>query len=136
MNALCKRLDLLLCLQHRELRGLHDRVATDVAQTEVVLVLLCRRLDDIAHEAFHLRDEPYKDRGVAHVERSVEGGEHHRQTRRVDVVSVRVNTHEATHHVDEGIENCEHPEHAKHVEREVCKSRSTGLRVGTHGSDV
>ena len=40
LDALCERLNLLLCLEHREFRSLHDGCATDVAQAEVVLVLL------------------------------------------------------------------------------------------------
>ena len=77
LNALCKRLNLLLCLKHRELRSLHDRRATDVAQAEIVLVLLHRRLDNVAYEALHLRNEPYQHRCVAHVEGSMECSKHH-----------------------------------------------------------
>ena len=136
LNALCKRLNLLLCLKHRELRSFHDGCATDVAQAEIVLVLLHRRLDDVANEAFHLRNEPYQNRRVAHVEGSMESGKHHREACGVDVVGMRVDTHKSANHIDERIEYAEHPDNTEHIERQVRQGCTTSLRVGTHGGDV
>ena len=136
LDALCKRLNLLLCLEHREFRSLHDSCATDVAQAEIVLVLLRRRLDNVAYEALHLRNEPYQHRCVAHVEGSMECSKHYREACGVDVVGMRVDSHKFANHVDERIEYAEHPDNTEHIERQVRQGCTTSLRVGTHSGDV
>ena len=66
----------------------------------------------------------------------MEGSENHGEARYVDVVSVRVYTHEAANHVNEGIEAAQHPDNAENVKRKVGEGGTSSLRVGSHGSDV
>ena len=136
VNALCKRLYLLACLQHRKLWCSHKGTAADVAQTEVILVLAHIWLDNSTYELLHLRYEPYKNSRVAYVECCVESCKHYRQATGVDVVGIRVYTHKATNHVDERIEATQHPYYAEHVERQVGKGSSASLCVCSHGGNV
>jgi len=78
MNALGKTHDFLLCLEHRQLGSLHDAHLNE-AQSEVVLVVVGAGLDEPTHHLFNLRDEPYQQGGVGHVEAGVECRQHNGQ---------------------------------------------------------
>ena len=54
-----KQLYFLLRFENRQFRSLHDRVATDVTQAELILAVLRLRLDEPADSLLDLRDEPY-----------------------------------------------------------------------------
>ena len=75
LDALGKRGNLFLCLQHRELWGLHDGCATDITQAELLFHLVVARFDDAAHEFLYLRDKPDEHKGVGDVEAGMEGSE-------------------------------------------------------------
>ncbi len=75
LDALGETVDLLLSLQDRDFRSLHD-TALDEAQTEIVLVGILLRTDNLAYQLLYLWDKPYQDKGVGEVERGMEGGKH------------------------------------------------------------
>ena len=49
---------------------------------------------------------------------------------------MRVDSHKSANHVDERIEDAKHPNHTKHIERQVGQGSSASLRIGTHSGDV
>ena len=73
LDALCETVNLLLSLQYRDFRSLHD-TALDEAQTEIVLVGILFWTDNLAYQLLYLRDKPNQDKGVGEVERGMEGG--------------------------------------------------------------
>ena len=78
LHALRERLNLLLCLQHRELRRLHEAGSNKV-QAEVFFLVHLLRLDNPAYEALNLRDEPNQDERVDHIKAGMEGCQYERQ---------------------------------------------------------
>ena len=113
LYALGKGLYLFLSLKNRKLRCFHDATA-DKAQTEVLLLVTLLRLDDIAHNALYLWDEPYQDKRVGEVETGVEGSQDKRQLSCVFEESslshgllrhVRIIAHEVADHVDKRMED-------------------------------
>ena len=75
LDALCKTMDFLLCLQDRDFRCLHD-TALDKAQAEVVLIGILLRTDNLTYQLLYLWNEPYQDKGIGEVEGGMEGGKH------------------------------------------------------------
>ena len=75
LDALCKTMDFLLCLQDRDFRCLHD-TALDKAQAEVVLIGILLRTDNLAYQLLYLWNEPNQDKGIGEVEGGMEGGKH------------------------------------------------------------
>ena len=140
LYAVGKRGNLFLCLQYRELGGFHNGVATDVAQAELLFSVTALGLDDAAHQFLYLRYEPYQCEGVGHVEAGVEGCQHNGQfgcqLRSGKVVIVGVIAHHGAHHIDKGIEQAEHPQHANQVEHQMRRGSSPCLCVGSQCGKV
>ena len=67
LHTVGESLYLLLSLQHREFRRLHDTSRNEV-QTEVFLLVHLLRLDNPAYKLLNLGDEPDQDTSVNHVE--------------------------------------------------------------------
>ena len=141
LDALGERLYLLGSLQHRQLRGLHDARLYEV-QTEFVLVFVGLRLDDLADELLQVLDRSDEDERVRDIERRMEGGQHEAQLggvggkaggglRHIDIVA-----YPAADHVDERMEDAQHPDDAEDVEHHVRHRRPPGLRVGSQCSEV
>ena len=70
--------NLLLCLEDRKLRCLHD-TRLDKAQTEILILLVCLRLDKLADHLFQLRDKPDEYARIADIEAGVEHRQDDRQ---------------------------------------------------------
>ncbi len=138
-HALGKALYFLLCLEHREFRGLHD-AHLDEAQAELVLVALGLATDNGAHHLLHLRDEPDEHEGVGDIEARMERREHDGQDGGALCHGVAgalgVVAHQPAHHADEGIEQQHDPDDAEDIEQQVGEGRPPGLRVGSQGSQV
>ena len=141
LDALGEGVNLLLCLQYGDFRGLHD-TRLDEAQAEVILVGVLLRTDNLANQFLHLWDEPYQDEGVGEVEGRVEGCKHEGQLGCVGIEArgaffhFGVEAYPAANEVDEGLEHTENPEHAEYVEHHVRHRRPSGLRVGGEGCHV
>ena len=144
MHTVGERLYLFLCLEHGELRGLHETSCNEV-QTEVLFLVGFLSLDHPAYETLDLWDEPDQDEGVGHIKTGMEGCQYERQFGGVaqeclcggvflghrDIIS-----HHATNHIHERTEDKENPEHAEEVEEQVGQCRPSCLCVGRHGSKV
>ena len=138
--TLCKMLYLFLCFEHGDLRGLHDGIAADILQTELLFVFLGLWLDDVAYETLYLRNEPNEDKGVCDIECRVECSKDDRQTLGKllcgERVVVGVVADKAAYHIHKRIEETENPDNSDDIKHEVGKSCSACLGVGTKGSEV
>ena len=139
-----KLLYLLLSLQYRELRSLHEASSNEV-QTEVLLFIHFLRLDHPAYEAFDLWDKPDEDSGIDNIEAGVEGSQHKTEFGGIGkkslgcgsgAVHIHIVANESADHIDERTEYEEYPYHTEDVEEHVCKCCTPRLCVGRHGSQV
>ena len=141
LDAFAKGANLLLCLEYRELGGLHD-TRCDEVQLEVVLFVLTAGLDNGAHEFLNLRNEPYEDGGVGDIECRVETGKHYRDLGEIGLVAgvggchVLVKACQVANEPNKRLEQAQRPDDTYHVVGEVGECCAPGLHVGTHGSDV
>ena len=144
LHTFRERLNLLLCLQHRELRGLHEASRNEV-QAEVLFFVHLLGLDDPADELFNLGDKPYQDERVSHVECRVEGSQHEAQLGGIGQEGcgacglfghVYVIAYPSANHVDERTEDKQYPEDTEDVEEHVGQSGTAGLGVGRHRRQI
>ena len=77
MNTLTETSDFLLSFKDRKLWSLHD-TCLNKAQSEILIFLVCLRLDKLTNNLFQLWDKPNQHTRIANIETSVE----HRQNNR------------------------------------------------------
>ena len=77
MNTLTETSDFLLGFKDRKLWSLHD-TSLNKAQSEILIFLVCLRLDKLTNNLFQLWDKPNQHTRIANIETSVE----HRQNNR------------------------------------------------------
>ena len=134
-------MNLLLCLQNRDFRSLHD-TALDKAQAEIILISILLRTDNLAYQLLYLRDKPYQDKGVGEVEGGMEGGKHKGELgcigyeMRIVLLHYIIKTHPTANEVDERTEHAEYPEYTEDIEHHVCHRRPSGLRIGCKRSHI
>ena len=108
MNSFGKELYLFLGFQNRELRSLHDGVATDILKAELLFVFLGLWLYDPAHQFLYLWNKPDEHKRVGHVEGCVECRKDDRKTRCQllwsEAVVVRIIVDKLAYRIDKRVE--------------------------------
>ena len=138
VDALAETANLLLCLEDRKLRSLHD-TRLDKAQAEILILLIRLRLDKLANHLFQLWNKPDEYARIADIEAGVEHRQDDRQQSsllRCRHAAIRVITHNRADEIHERIEQAENPDDTKHIEHQMSQSRTARLGIGTQGSKV
>ena len=139
MDAPREGVNLLGGFQYGKFWGFHD-ASLDEAQAEVLLVLLGLRLDDQTDDTLYLGYEPDEQEGVGDIEAGMERCQHNRKEDCLLCLrgtSARwIVAYQRTDRIDKGIEQAEHPDHAKDVEHQVGQGRPSGLCVGSQRREV
>ena len=138
MDALAKTANLLLCLEDRKLRCLHD-TRLDEAQTEILILLICLRLDKLANHLFQLWDKPNQNARVANIETGMEHRQNNWQQLRLLCrrhTTIRIIPYDRANEIYKWIEQAENPDDTKHIEHQMSQSRTTSLGIGTQSGKI
>ena len=111
-------------------------------QTELILILLGLRLDDLADQFFQILDWSDKDKRIRNIERCVESSKHKAQLGSIGSKAgstlwhVNIISNPATYHVDKRMEDAQYPDNSEDIEHHVCHCRTPCLRVCRQGGEV
>ena len=137
LHTLGECLYLLLCLEDRELWGLHEASGNEM-QTEILFLVHLLWFDNPAHEFLYLWDKPYQDECVHHIKACMEGSQYETQFGGIGEERLSTNSllchrdiiaHEAADHIHKGTEDKQYPDDAEDIKEHVCKGSPSCLCV-------